>query len=484
MNRNAGLRLALLLSVAAFGVAGAEREYPELPQRIFDETPAHKAGRLAWWQDARFGMFIHFGLYSMAARHEWVRSQEFIDNETYDAKYFSRFNPTRLDVRAWVKTAKAAGMKYVVLTAKHHEGFCLWDTKTTDYKVTKTPFGRDIVREYVDACRAEGLRVGLYFSLLDWHHPDFKVIYNHPLRPKARREIPNSGLNTFEPELEDQYAEANKGRDMARFRKYMFAQVRELLTEYGKIDVLWCDYTPKGQYGLTYRDWDSLALIRMIRELQPDVVFNSRLDLMDTDDGWDFICPEQFKPQKRPLVRGVPVPWETCQTFSGSWGYHRDEATWKSLPQLIELLSETVSKDGNLILNVGPTAKGEFDSRALDRLEGFARWMHSHGEAVYGCGAAPAGFEAPSGTSLTYNPKTKRLYLHLHDYPMGFLPVNFWDRIDYAQFLHDGSEIRVRPPKGKWGGQTGDDQKIHGGLILPICKPDVETPVVEIWIKE
>ena len=478
------IRAVSVLAVCLAALAArAEREYPELPQRIFDETPAQRAARMAWFKDARFGMFIHFGLYSMAARHEWVRSREFIDNETYDAKYFTRFNPTRLDVRTWVKIAKAAGMKYVVLTAKHHEGFCLWDTKTTDYKVTNTPFGRDIVREFADACRAEGLRVGLYFSLLDWHHPDFKVIYNHPLRPKARREIPNSGLDSFEPELAAQYAAANKGRDMARFRKYMFAQVRELLTEYGTIDVLWCDYTPKGEYGLTYRDWDSVALIRMIRELQPGVIVNSRLDLMDTDDGWDFICPEQFKPQKRPLVRGEPVPWETCQTFSGSWGYHRDEATWKSLPQIIELLSDTVAKDGNLILNVGPTGKGEFDYRAQERLEGFARWMRCHGEAIYGCGAAPSGFEAPSGTSLTCNPEKRLLYIHLHDYPMGFLPVNFWDRIDYAQFLHDGSEIQVRPPKKKWNGQAGDVLKVHGGLTLPMVKPAVETPVIEVFLK-
>ena len=167
------IRKAILVALAT-GVLNlfAGVEYPELPPRITDETPAQKESRLDWWRHDRFGMFVHFGLYAMPARHEQVKLREAIDDGTYDAKYFARFNPDLFDARAWAKTAKAAGMRYMVLTVKHHEGFCLWDTKTTDYKITRTPFGRDLVREYVEACRAEGLKVGFYLSLIDWHSPD------------------------------------------------------------------------------------------------------------------------------------------------------------------------------------------------------------------------------------------------------------------------------------------------------------------------
>ena len=477
------LRISLLTAVLAVSaiIANAEREYPELPQRIFDETPEQKAERMQWWQDVRFGMFIHFGLYAMPARHEWVRSREYIDNETYDSKYFTRFNPNRLDVRAWARAAKRAGMKYIVLTTKHHEGFCLWDTATTDYKVTRTPYGRDIVRDYVEACRAEGLRVGFYFSVIDWHHPDYTVDFNHPLRPPPRREIPFSNIGTFEPELDAKYAELNKNRDMNRYRAYMFAQVRELLSNYGKIDIIWFDYTPKGKFGKTYKDWNSIELIKMARSLQPGIIVDSRLDLMETDDGWDFVCPEQTKIQAAPTVRGKRVPWEVCQTFSGSWGYYRDETTWKSLSQLIDILTEAVSKGGNLILNVGPTAKGEFDARAIERLEGLGRWMHDNSDSIYGCGEAPAGLVAPEGTHLTYNKSTRRLYIHIHSYPPGFLPVAFWEKIEYAQFLHDGSEITLsRPPRNH--AQSGDGVSRLGGLRLPVVKPAVEVPVVEVFL--
>ena len=478
MHRFAYVALTGALTFAAF----AGREYPELPQRISDETPEAREARMAWWRHDRFGMFIHFGLYAMPARHEWVRSREFIDNETYDSKYFARFNPKYFDAKAWVKAAKAAGMKYIVLTAKHHEGFCLWDTKTTDYKITNTPFGRDLVREYVDACRAEGMRVGFYFSVIDWHHPDYSIDFNHPLRPIPRREVPHSKITVFDEDLDAKYEALNKGRDMGRYRKYMFAQVRELLTEYGKIDIVWFDYTPKGKFGKSYKDWDSVNLVKMTRKLQPGVIIDSRLDLMDTDDGWDFVGPEQTKVQNAPTVRGKRVPWEACQTFSGSWGYHRDEATWKSNHQVLTLLIETVSKGGNLILNVGPTAKGRFDGRATERLDALARWMDFNSDSIYGCGEAPAEFETPEGTRLTYSAERNMLYIHLIDYPMGYLPVAFCDRIAYAQFMHDGSEVFVKPPK-KSHSQAGEGFAKLGGLVLPVVKPDVEIPVVEIYLK-
>lgn len=458
----AGLTLALL----------AGEEYPELPRKITDETQAQKAERMAWWRHDRFGMFIHFGLYAAAARHEWVQSKEYIDPKLYEAKYMPRFNPDLYDAKAWAKAAKAAGMKYAVLTTKHHEGFCMWDTKTTDYKITNTAFGRDLVREYVDAFRAEGLKVGFYFSIIDWHHPDYLIDVTHPLRPKSERDWTT-----------ETFAKLNEGRDWNRYRKYMWRQIDELLTGYGKIDVIWFDYTVKHEFGKTYKDWDAVNLVKHVRALQPGVIIDNRLDLMDTDDGWDFVTPEQFKVQSPPSIRGVEVPWETCQTFSGSWGYYRDEETWKSVPQLLELLIHSVSMGGNLILNVGPTARGEFDERARSRLDGFAKWMHWNSRSIYGCGAAPADLAVPNGTALTYNKDTNRVYIHLYDYPMGYLPIEWLGRIEYAQFLHDGSEIKFRDPPKKHN-QSGEQRKFFGGLVLPVKKPDVEIPVVEIWLKD
>ena len=466
-----------LMTIAIAGLVlslSAGEEYSELPLKLTDETPVQKAERLAWWQHDRFGMFIHFGLYAAPARHEWVKSNEMIADEKYD-NYMKYFNPDLFDAKAWAKAAKAAGMKYAVLTAKHHEGFCMWDTKTTDYKITNTEFGRDLVREYVDAFRAEGIRVGLYFSIMDWHHPDYTIDGPHPQRP----------TKIFSDSTQEMYDKLNEGKDMARYRKYMFDQVKELLGgDYGKIDIVWFDYTPKNKPGFkTYKDWDSVALLKLTKELQPGIIIDSRLDLMDTDDGWDFVTPEQFKAREWPTVRGKRVPWETCQTFSGSWGYYRDEETWKSMPQLIELLSETVSKGGNLIMNVGPTARGEFDGRALERLEGFAKWMHWNARSIYGCTAAPEGITAPNGTAVTYNPKTNRAYIHLYDYPMGTLQLEWLDRAEYAQFLHDGSELKFRQRPRIVHGQSGNTHNI-GGIDLPMKKPAVEVPVIEVWLKK
>lgn len=459
------------IAVAAQVLAFAGAEYPELPLKITDETPEQRSERMTWWRDARFGMFIHFGLYAALARNEWVQSIEYIDAGDYERKYMRRFNPDLFNAREWAKMAKAAGMKYAVLTTKHHEGFCMWDTKTTNFKITNTDFGRDLVREFVDAFRSEGIRIGFYFSIKDWHHPDYLIDSTHPLRPRNERDW-----------TKERFAKLNEGKDWSRYRKYMWEQVEELLTNYGKIDIIWFDYTVKHEFGKTYKDWDAVNLVKHTRELQPGVIIDNRLDLMDTDDGWDFVTPEQFKASTWPTVRGKRVPWETCQTFSGSWGYYRDEETWKSVPQLIELLSETVSKGGNLIMNVGPTARGEFDGRAKDRLNGLAEWMHLNSRSIYGCTVSPDGMAAPNGTAVTYNPKTKRAYIHLYDYPMGYLPVEWLDRIEYAQFLHDGSEVFVRKPP-EFHSQTGDTHQI-GGLVLPVKKPDCQVPVIEIWLKE
>ena len=444
---------------------------PKPPRNIFGESAGKKAERLRWWTEARFGMFIHFGLYAMPARGEWVKTEERLDDKSYEERYFPCFNPDLFDAKEWARAAKRAGMKYMVLTTKHHDGFCLWDTKTTDYKITTTPFGRDLVREFSEACRAEGLHVGFYFSIKDWHHPDYTVDQTHPLRPKDDRFT------------DDIYEKLNAGKDWNRYREYMYAQIRELLTDYGKIDIVWFDYTVKEKYGKNWKDWESVELLKMTRKLQPQILVDSRLDLMDTEDGWDFVTPEQSRVSQWPLWEGKKACWETCQTFSGSWGYHRDENTWKSSHQLIELLINSVSYGGNLILNVGPTARGDFDDRATDRLEAIGRWMKRNSRSIYGCTAAPEGFSAPSGTMLTYNPALRRLYVHVCDYPMGEIPFGFSDKVRYAQFLHDGSEIVIRHGDVITHAQAGD-VGTRDNFVLPMLKPSVEVPVIECFLKE
>jgi len=428
--------------------------YAQLPK----ETEEQKTQRMQWWTDARFGMFIHWGLYSLPARHEWVKNREMLTDEQYQ-KYFDAFSPDLYNPKEWAKMAKEAGMKYVVLTTKHHEGFCLFDSKYTDYKATNTACGKDLLKEFVDAVRAEGLKVGFYYSLIDWHFPDYTVDRMHPQRQTT----------------DTAYTRLNQGRDMAKYRLYMKNQVRELLTNYGEISILWFDFSFAGPNGKNREDWGSVELLKMARSLQPNIIVDDRLDLKDVEGGWDFVSPEQVKVEKSPEHNGKKVFWETCQTFSGSWGYYRDENTWKSNAQLLELLIETVSKGGNLILNVGPTARGNFDYRAQERLKDMGEWMKFNSRAIYGCTEAPSEFTAPANTLLTYNPTTKRLYIHLLNYPMGNLTLkNVKDKVKYIQFLHDASEISFGPVKGSENDLT---------VRLPIQKPPFEFVVLEVFLK-
>jgi len=424
------------------------------------ETDAEKTGRLKWWTDARFGLFIHFGLYALPARHEWVKNHERLTNEQYQ-KYFDHFNPDLFNPREWARMAKAAGMKYAVITSKHHEGFCLWDSKYTDYKVTNTPFGRDLLKEFVEAFRAEGLKVGFYYSLLDWHHPDYTIDVMHPLRPAN----------------EADYDRLNAGKDMNRYRQYMKDQVRELLTNYGEISIMWFDFSFPGKHGKGRDDWDSVGLLKLARSLQPNIIVDDRLDLQDVEGGWDFTTPEQVVVTKWPEYKGKKIPWETCQTFSGSWGYYRDEYTWKSPSQLIQLLINSVSKGGNLLLNVGPTGRGTFDQRAQERLEAMGDWMAVNSRSIYGCTEAPPEFVAPPNTLLTWNPETRRLYVHLLSYPLnGIWLKGLAGKVEYVQFLHDASEILFEPGKGEEASDLW--------LSLPVQKPPVEIPVLELFIKK
>ena len=425
-------------------------------KKIFNETDQQKEQRLAWWVNDRFGMFIHWGLYSMPARHEWVKNRERMTDSAYQ-KYFDLYNPDLYNPREWARQAKAAGMKYAVITTKHHEGFCLFDSKYTDYKATNTAAKRDLIKEFVDAFRAEGLKVGFYYSLIDWHHPDFTIDRVHPQRPNDPKD----------------YEALNKGRDMDKYRAYLKNQLRELMTNYGKIDILWTDFSYPGKNGKDHNDWNSLELIKMIRKLQPGIIINDRLDLGEYEDGGDFVTPEQYKVAEWPTRNGKRVHWETCQTFSGSWGYYRDETSWKDNKQLLVLLIESVSKGGNLLLNVGPTSRGVFDARAQDRLKGMGEWMQVNSRSIYGCTEAPAEFKRPDNSLLTYNPTTKRLYVHLLDYPLQrFELPGMKGKVKYAQLLNDGSEIKMH------GTDKGDL-----ALDLPVRKPDVEIPVIELVLQ-
>ena len=418
--------------------------------------------RAAWWIHDRFGMFIHWGLYALPARHEWVKHREEIPDAKYD-EYLTRFDPDLYDPKAWAKAAREAGMRYVVLTTKHHEGFCLWDSALTDYKAPNTPCGRDLVRPYVEAFRAEGIKIGFYYSIIDWHHPDFTVDRVHPMRNN------------------DAARAANPEKDMRRYAAYMRGQVRELLTNYGQIDYLFFDFSYPGEDGKGRDDWESPELLALVRELQPDILVNDRLDLMDVPGGFDFITPEQVMVRRQPEHDGKPVLWETCQTFSGSWGYHRDEATWKSVKQLLVLLIDTVSKNGNLLLNVGPTSRGEFDDRALDRLQGMGAWLHSHGRSIYGCGPAPEWCAVPQDCRLTYNAETNRLYVHVLNWPIRHLHLDgFAGRVAYAQLLHDGSEVffTSTPERLSHWGSGGDALTLE----LPVLQPNVEVPVIELCL--
>ncbi len=414
--------------------------------------------RRAWFIQDRFGLFIHWGIYALPARHEWVKNREQLTDEHYQ-RYFDHFDPDLYDPVTWARIAKRAGMRYAVITTKHHDGFCLWDSRLTDYKATNTPAGRDLLREWVEAFRAEGLKVGFYHSLIDWHHPEFPV----------------DGLYPQREDLE--FREQAKQRDIGKYAAYLHGQVRELLTNYGQIDILWFDFSYTDQSwgwskGKGKEDWQSEKLLHMARELQPAILINNR-----TEVDPDFYTPEQEQPRNWVEINGERVVWEACQTLNGSWGYDRDNLNWKAPDLLLRMLIDTVSKGGNLLLNVGPTARGEFDPRAVTTLHALGAWMRLHARSIYG--ATQSEFTAPPDCRFTQ--RGNRLYLHIFAWPMEAVYLdNFVGRVEYAQLLHDGSEIHMEA-----GTVEGDSQGATTlRLNLPIQRPDVLVPVVELFLKE
>lgn len=417
----------------------------------------------SWFVKARFGLFIHWGLYALGARHEWLQHNEKIPPAEYEARYFNKFDPDLYDPNRWADAAAHAGMKYFVVTTKHHEGFCLFDSKHTKYKATNTPARRDLIKPMAEAFRSRGLRAGFYYSLIDWHHPDF-IIDPH-IGPQR--------------EVADKTA-LNAGRVQSRYAQYMRDQVTELLTDYGDIDLMWFDFSyPKEDgSGKSYKDWESEKLFALVRKLRPKILIDDRLDLAGSGN---FVTPEQYQPTAWPTVNNTKVVWEACQTLSGSWGYHRDESSWRSPEQLIHTLIDCVSKGGNLLLNVGPTARGEFDDRALSCLKSIGDWMHRHARSIHDCTAAPDGLTtAPTDSRLTYNPTTKRLYVHLLAYPYKHVHLpNLAGKVEYAQLLHDASEVPMK--MDHW-----DASKVTATgsitLTLPQNKPPVTVPVIELFL--
>jgi alpha-L-fucosidase len=303
------------------------------------QTAASRAQRMAWWHAARFGMFIHWGLYSQLGRHEWVMNRERIPIPEYE-KLAATWKPGPAPAREWARLAKQAGMKYMVMTTKHHEGFCLWDTQQTPYNAMRLGPQRDLVAEFVAACREFGLKVGFYYSLMDWHHPDGALCATDEA---ARR----------------------------RFLDFTQGCVRELCSNYGQLDVLWYDVSWPLE---TAERWESLEMNQMVRRLQPGIIINNRA----------FLREDYGTPEEHVTAEEAGRAWEACMTFNGSWGYMPISPDWRSVREVVGLLNAATANDGNMLLNIGPAPDGSVPPEAVERLSAVGRWLEIYQEAVYG----------------------------------------------------------------------------------------------------
>ncbi len=353
------------------------------PSKKLTKEKLDRKRRMAWWHDARFGMFVHWGLYSVVGRHEWVQNNEQIPREEYEA-IAMKFKPKPNCARQWARLAKKAGQKYMVLTTKHHDGYCLWDTATTDYNAAKTGPGRDLVAEYVAACRAEGLKVGFYFSMMDWHHRDgYKCCKSEPARK--------------------------------RFVKYIHAQVKELMAKFGKIDILWYDVS----YPLEAKGWESAKLNRMVRKLQPDIIINDRSQI-----------PEDFgTPEESIVAAGEGRAWEACMTFNGSWGWvDTTDDAWHSARDVVLMLRQCVAGGGNLLLNIGPKPDGSVPDQAIERLTKVGKWMDVYGKkCVYGPRPRAAGLHDVSNMLVwTRDNNSKRVFAWCNTWPNGEVGIGWF----------------------------------------------------------
>ena len=408
---------------------------------------------LQWWRDAKFGMFLHWGVYTLPGKGEWLMWNERIPMREY-RKLADQFNPARFNPTAWAETAKAAGMKYMVLTAKHHDGYCLFDSQVSNFTSVKTAAGRDFVAEYVQACREAGLGVGLYYSPLDWRYPGF-----------------------FFPDLYRESAEEMK--------QQTFDQVRELLSNYGKIDIFWFDGGDDdwlgfggiewGPNGWQTRDrqwpqqkhyagkplWEGEKLVAMMRELQPHLLINNRGDWQG-----DFITPEckvgEFNTQRA---------WETCDTLAGSWGW-MPNGTMRSLRSLIRLLVQVVTGDGNLLLNVGPTPDGEIEPRMARRLAQMGAWLAEYGQSIYGTRGGPFPTQPWGGFTWRDN----HLYAHVIDWPEDAITIpNLSQRIRRVRSL-TSNEVIIEKPNGEMLIRVPDADRQAPDTIIEL---ELDGPVQE-----
>lgn len=419
-------------SVAALGTSApliSFAQQKEMPLHVPSDHPvigapqpgdATRAQRMKWWHEARFGMFIHFGVYSSIMRHEWVMENEAIPIGEYSA-HAKTFKPKKGSARAWAKLAKAAGMKYMVLTTKHHEGFCNFDTRLTDYNAVKQGPGFDIVGEYVEAARAEGMHVGFYYSLMDWHHPD--------------------GAKCATDEA------ARK-----RFVEYTHGLIRELMTNYGKVSVLWYDVA----WPLDAEGWESERMNKMIFELQPEIIVNNRNKL----DG-DFSTPEQ-----KIVASESGRAWESCMTLNDSWGYQRADDNWKTSKTVIRNLISCSRDGGNYLLNIGPEPDGSIPPESVKVLTEVGKWMDTSGDTIYGSDLC----EPRRSSYATFTRKGNTLYMHVHFWPGEYVAIGgLMNKVMSARVLKTGQKVAFS--------QDGFRTKFTG---LPAEAPDYPVTTIAI----
>ncbi len=419
----------------------ASKASPASAPQAAASTPAGVDTRLDWFKQTRFGMFIHFGLYSTLegkwgdrTNHaEWIRTTAKIPVPEYE-KLLAKFNPVKFDAKAIAKAAKDAGMGYVCITTKHHEGFALFDSKLTDWDVMSTPYGKDIMKQLAEACREQGIRMCWYYSIMDWHHPDYT----------PRRDW-------------EQWS--TQGADFERYVAFMKGQLKELLTNYGPIGVLWFD----GQWEHNWNNTRGEDLYKYVRSLQPDIIINSRVGRAGGDYGLDrasgmlgdYATPEQVIPDK--VIRDQA--WETCMTMNDNWGYNAADKNFKPVGDIIRKLADIAGKGGNFLLNIGPRADGSVPPESLERLAQVGEWMRVNGESIKGTQAGP--FDATPWGSCTMKSLPgggTRLYLHVFKWPadgvirvpgllndlasasiLGGSAITSWDH-------GDGSEIVLHAP--------------------------------------
>jgi alpha-L-fucosidase len=413
---------ASLLAITAGGhgavpFAGAQDAKPvEAPL----PGDSNRAERMKWWKAARFGMFIHFGVYSTIGRHEWVMEDEGIPVAEY-APYSSTFAPRPGSARAWARLAKQAGMKYMVMTTKHHEGFCNFDTKLTSYCATKQGPGRDLVREYVEAARAEGLRVGFYYSLMDWHHPDGALCATNE---DARK----------------------------RFVEYTHGLVRELMTNYGKIDVLWYDVA----WPLDATGWESVRMNEMVFQLQPGIIVNNRNKLPG-----DFSTPEQHI-----VAETGSRAWEACMTLNDSWGFQAADDNWKSSKTVIRNLISCVRDSGNYLLNIGPKPDGSIPEPSVRVLREVGEWMTVNGHTIYD--SDPCQVRRSNYASFTRVGNT--LFMHVHFWPGEYVAIaGLMTKVKSAKLVKTGESIAFKQ----------DDYRVRF-TDLPVEAPDYPVTTIAI----